>query len=78
MRRPDWWFYPEQCANGHEWGLGLITVSWLICDCGPAVAARGGASGAVTALLSGSGRSGVAKHLRVAPPAAREARQGPC
>ena len=34
--------------------------------------------GAVTALPSGSRRSGVAKHLRVAPPAAREARQGPC
>src|SRR5215472_13589877 len=40
--RPAWWCYPERCANGHEWGPGLITVSWSLCDCGPAVAASGG------------------------------------
>ena len=40
--RPDWWCYPERCANGHEWGPGLITVSWSLCDCAPAVAASGG------------------------------------
>jgi hypothetical protein len=39
--RPDWWCYPERCQNGHEWGPGLITVSWVLCDCPPAQAARG-------------------------------------
>jgi hypothetical protein len=38
--RPNWWCYPERCANGHEWGPGLITVSWVPCECGPAAAAR--------------------------------------
>jgi len=40
VRRPDWWRYPERCQNGHEWGPGLITVSWVLCDCPPAMAAR--------------------------------------
>src|SRR5262249_50898241 len=40
--RPDWWCYPERCYNGHEWGPGLIVVSWSLCDCGPPVAASGG------------------------------------
>jgi len=22
VQRPDWWRYPERCANGHEWGPG--------------------------------------------------------
>jgi len=35
VRRPGWWCYPERGSNGHEWGLGLITVSWLLCDCRP-------------------------------------------
>jgi hypothetical protein len=35
-----WPGYPERCANGHEWGPGLITVSWSMCDCPPAVAAQ--------------------------------------
>jgi hypothetical protein len=34
------WYYPERCQNGHEWGPGLITVAWVMCDCGPAEAAR--------------------------------------
>ena len=38
-RRPDWWCYPEQCANGHEWAPGLITVSFARCDCAPVQAA---------------------------------------
>jgi len=38
--RPAWWYYPERCANGHEWGPGLITVSWSMCECPPALAAR--------------------------------------
>jgi hypothetical protein len=40
VRRPDWWCYPERCQNGHEWGSGLITVSWVLCDCPPAQATR--------------------------------------
>jgi len=40
--RPDWWCYPEHCQNGHEWGPGLIIVSWSLCDCAPAVATSGG------------------------------------
>jgi len=46
VRRPGWWCYPQRCSNGHEWGPGLITVSWVPCDCPPAVAARGGYFGA--------------------------------
>jgi hypothetical protein len=45
VRRPDWWCYPERCQNGHEWGPGLITVSWVLCDCPPAEAARERAGG---------------------------------
>ena len=33
VRRPDWWFYPEQCENGHEWGPGRVLVSWERCHC---------------------------------------------
>jgi hypothetical protein len=40
VRRPAWWCYPERCQNGHEWGPGLITVSWVLCDCPPAQAVR--------------------------------------
>src|SRR6185437_777443 len=40
VQRPNWWCYPERCANGHEWGPGLITLSWMPCDCSPALAAR--------------------------------------
>lgn len=40
MRRPAWWFYPERCANGHEWGPGLVLVSWQRCHCAPARAAH--------------------------------------
>jgi hypothetical protein len=40
VRRPGWWCYPLECANGHQWGPGRITVSWMMCDCGPALAAR--------------------------------------
>jgi hypothetical protein len=44
--RPAWWCYPERCANGHEWGPGLIIVSWVLCDCPAARAASGdGAAG---------------------------------
>jgi len=42
VRRPAWWRYPERCQNGHQWGPGLIVVSWSLCDCPPAVAASGG------------------------------------
>jgi hypothetical protein len=33
-------FYPERCANGHEWSPGLIMVAWQPCECGPAAAER--------------------------------------
>ena len=36
--RPAWWCYPEQCADGHEWGPGRVILSWMPCDCGPAQA----------------------------------------
>jgi hypothetical protein len=50
VRRPEWWFYPERCANGHEWGPGLITVSWMPCDCPPALAAREHGPGHMVAI----------------------------
>jgi hypothetical protein len=56
VRRPEWWCYPERCGNGHEWGPGLITVSWHLCDCPAAVAASGGrAPGASGGVLRPSG-----------------------
>jgi hypothetical protein len=40
VRRPDWWFYPEQCAKkGNPWGPGLVLVSWERCHWSPARAA---------------------------------------
>jgi len=42
VRRPHWWCYPERCQKGHEWGPGLITVSWVLCDCPTARATSGG------------------------------------
>lgn len=45
VHRPDWWYYPERCQNEREWGPGLITVSWVLCDCPPAMAARERAGG---------------------------------
>ena len=43
--RPNCWCYPERCRNGHEWGPGLITVWWVLCDCRPTRAARGAGRG---------------------------------
>ena len=40
VQRPNWWCYPERCANGHEWGPGRIIVGWMPCDCPPARAER--------------------------------------
>jgi hypothetical protein len=40
VRRPAWWYYPEQCANGHEWASGRVLVSWERCHCAPARAAH--------------------------------------
>jgi len=36
VRRPGWWCYPERCESGHEWGPGLVLVSWERCHCAPA------------------------------------------
>lgn len=40
--RPDWWTYPERCSNGHTWAPGLVTVSWMPCDCAGARRNDGG------------------------------------
>ena len=40
LRRPDWWYYPEQCQNGHEWGPGRVLVSWERCNCAGAQTAH--------------------------------------
>jgi hypothetical protein len=40
VRRPEWWFYPEQCEHGHEWGPGRMLVSWARCYCAPARSAH--------------------------------------
>ena len=40
LRRPDWSCYPKQCTDGHEWGPGLILVSWERCHHAPARAAH--------------------------------------
>jgi len=45
VRRPRWWIYPIECANGHDWGPGRVLVSWLPCQCGPARAAQPQGSG---------------------------------
>src|SRR6266550_6303503 len=34
------WSTRSAGAHGHEWAPGLITVSWMPCDCPPAAAAR--------------------------------------
>ena len=36
--RPDWWCYPLECAQGHPWGPGRVTVGWMPCDCESALA----------------------------------------
>jgi hypothetical protein len=30
----------ERCQNGHKWGPGRIILSWMPCDCPPAMADR--------------------------------------
>jgi len=40
VRRPGWWCYLERCTNGHEWGPGLVLVSWERYHCAPARAAH--------------------------------------
>ena len=32
-RCPTWRPYPWRCGNGHEWGSGLVLVSWEQCHC---------------------------------------------
>jgi len=45
VRRPDWWFYPERCQHGHEWGPGRVLVSFTRCDCAAVLAAYGETGG---------------------------------
>src|SRR5438034_1476934 len=73
VRRPDWWCYPKRCQYGHEWGPGLITVSWVLCDCprrpcgsGP-VAARPGTWRCSATLRRAAGRCGTAHSTSRAP-----------
>lgn len=35
MAKPDWWptWLPDRCGNGHELGPGLVSLSWVQCDC---------------------------------------------
>lgn len=40
--RPDWWCYPDRCGNGHRWAPGLVSVSWMPCNC---AVARDGTTG---------------------------------
>jgi len=57
VRRPDWWCYPERCQHGHEWGPGLIIVSWVLCDCPAALAAQervGGPAGHMAVFCDAS------------------------
>lgn len=44
VRRPDWWWYPERCEHGHEWGPGRVLVSFTRCGC-PAIQAAYGETG---------------------------------
>ena len=45
VRRPAWWFYPQQCGIGHEWGPGRVLVSFTRCGCPPVRAAYGETGG---------------------------------
>src|SRR5215469_182750 len=45
VRRPKWWSYPVECANGHAWGPGRVIVSWRPCQCEPARMAQRRGSG---------------------------------
>jgi hypothetical protein len=38
---PAWWKYPAACQHGHEWGPGRVIVSWMPCDCKPALGEPG-------------------------------------
>jgi hypothetical protein len=33
---------PEQCRLHHDWGPGLVDITWETCDCPSAQAGRGG------------------------------------
>jgi hypothetical protein len=35
VRLPAWWSWPERCEHGHEWGPGLVLVSFERCNCAP-------------------------------------------
>lgn len=42
VQRPDLWPYPAQCRQGHRWRPDRVIVSWLRCQCAPALVAAGG------------------------------------
>lgn len=35
MVRPDWWpaWLPDRCSKGHELAPGLVSLTWVSCDC---------------------------------------------
>jgi hypothetical protein len=70
VHRPDWWYYPERCQNEREWGPGLITVSWVLCDCPPAMAARERAGGGPAGHMAVFCNAGAALPVGVVPAAA--------
>ena len=67
---PAWWFYPEQCENGHPWAPGLISVSFTRCDCPPIRAAYGdtGGLGHLTVACRDSLTSDYTHRMRVSGP----------
>jgi hypothetical protein len=56
----------------HEWGPGLITVSWSLCNCGPAVEFSGGGAPGHLAVYCAA-----APGCRAAGPARSEAYSAP-
>jgi hypothetical protein len=67
VQRPGWWCRSERCANGHEWGPGLIMVSWSLCDARPRSRRAAAGTGAYGSAL----RRLAWLPVDVVPPAAR-------
>jgi len=63
---------PATLQNGHEWGPGLIIVSWVLCDCPSARAAQeraGGPAGHIAVFCNAArrgaaGRFGTGRDVR--------------
>ena len=61
LRRPAWWFYPERCENGHEWGPGPYCALYskkkvvLVLYFGTTVSSLSDAAAKTSQALSASG-----------------------